>query len=100
MDTSVSWVPLMEYAIENDVSLSTLRRHIKAGKIPYKVEEGRYMLPAGGATPATFSTSETELRARVAELTRALVCAHEEIAELKTLIAYYEERVSGVRLDV
>lgn len=38
------WIPLMDYATQYGVSLSTLRRHIKARKIQYKIENGRYLL--------------------------------------------------------
>lgn len=39
-----SWVSLMEYATRRGVSLSTLRRYIKAGKILYRSEAGRYLV--------------------------------------------------------
>jgi hypothetical protein len=66
----------MEYAIKKGVSLSTLRRHIKAKKVQYKVEHGRYLL-FDESSPA----EKTELEK-----------AREEIAELRMLVALYEER--------
>jgi predicted site-specific integrase-resolvase len=71
----MEWIPLVDYAARKGVSLSTLRRYIKANKIPYRLEEGRYLI----------LSDEADLRT---ELQRA----NEEIAELKTLIALYEER--------
>lgn len=135
------WIPLMEYAITKGISLSTLRRHIKAHKIRFKVENGRYLLPdedptleSAGATPAPVAPSLPPARANApssasvssAPVTRAfpdtslnlhserneallrtvqtlreeLQKAREEIAELKTLIAFYEERLPQPRLDV
>jgi hypothetical protein len=81
-DNQKDWIPLVEYALKKGVSLSTLRRHIKAGKIPFKVDQGRYLL---------FDDSpETSLH-------ESLQRAQEEIAELKTLIALYEEKIPNQR---
>lgn len=103
------WITLMDYAMKKGVSLSTLRRHIKADKIQYRVENGRYLLfveqgdeiltsrPAAAttvapvtamATPAAASQSDDYL---MSQLQGKLKKAQEEIAELKTLIAFYEE---------
>jgi hypothetical protein len=75
------WLSLMDYAMKKNLSLSTLRRYIKAKKIPYKLEGGRYFLWDDLPTP--------QPKAAMTDLQKA----QEEIAELKTLIAYYEERL-------
>jgi hypothetical protein len=87
------WIPLLDYALKNAVSLSTLRRHIKAKKIPYKIENGRYLL-LDQKQPASviMSVSPTDQATLVRELKQKLEQAQEEIAELKTLIALYEEK--------
>ena len=41
------WLPLTEYANKYKVSISTLRRRIKAEDIQYKFEEGKYMISDG-----------------------------------------------------
>lgn len=103
----------MDYAIKKGVSLSTLRRYIKANKIEYRVEKGRYMLPdeaelppslaMGGigaigfihSKPAAPSLREApQPPARTLQLERDLQRAREEIADLKTLIALYEEKMA------
>ena len=100
------WIPLMDYAIKKGVSLSTLRRHIKANKVTYKVENGRYLLWDNDSDELVqqslpqISTEkngliENELRQITIELRKA----QEEIAELKTLIALYEENIPAYRLD-
>lgn len=95
------WIPLIDYAIQYGVSLSTLRRHIKANKIRYKVENGRYLLLAGNDTmpsqhqPPT-SASAMSAMSEMSELRTHLKQAQEEIAELKMLVALYEEqRMNG-----
>lgn len=41
------WLPLMEYSNKYRVSLSTLRRRIKAGEIEYKFADGKYLIKDG-----------------------------------------------------
>jgi hypothetical protein len=94
MAQTAEWIPLMDYAIKNGVSLSTLRRHIKSNKIAYKLENGKYFLPDDEPTLMSNSTSTVE------KLTLDLQKAQEEIVELKTLIAFYEETGLQQNLDV
>ena len=89
------WLPLMEYAIRKGVSLSTLRRHIKSNKVRYRVEGGKYLLfDDDGAEGASNDSPvvESGLHSKVQKLEYDLRKAQEEIAELKTLIALYEEK--------
>jgi hypothetical protein len=95
-----SWIPLMDYAMKNGVSLSTLRRYIKAGKISYKSEHGKYFIFSTTEAPRTAeaewmrpSTDIIPLEPRVAKLEVDLKRAQEEILELKMLVAIYEERL-------
>jgi hypothetical protein len=102
-DTMSGWIPLMDYAIKKGISLSTLRRHIKANKIVYRVENGRYLLqdesvpdirpavPRSQQLQTSDHSQSFEDSAQVRALRQELQRAREEIAELKTLIAFYEE---------
>lgn len=38
------WLPLAEYSMKHKVSISTLRRRIKAEDIKYRLDDGRYMI--------------------------------------------------------
>ncbi len=89
----------MEYAVQTGVSLSTLRRYIKAGKIEYRIEKGRYLI--GHSEPVAKPVEQPSAAAatgassdRISSLERDLKKAREEIGELKTLIALYEEGIS------
>jgi hypothetical protein len=42
-----NWLTLMEYSAKYRVSLSTLRRRIKAGEVEHKFIEGKYLLKNG-----------------------------------------------------
>ena len=88
------WLPLLDYAHRKGLSLSTLRRYIKASKVTYRSENGRYLIwdPMGDLAPAVDADLESlklieKLRRSEADLRKA----REEIAELKTLIAFYED---------
>lgn len=50
-----TWLPLMEYSNKYRVSLSTLRRRIKAGDIEYKFADGKYLLKDGPLSPSSGS---------------------------------------------
>ncbi len=100
---SSEWIPLVEFAARRGISLSTLRRYIKADKIEYRLENGRYLLKddarkgkpsvtrgsAGAMGPGAGATADDE---RARRLETELNRARQEIAELKTLIALYEEK--------
>ena len=88
----------MDYAIKRGVSLSTLRRHIKADKIEYRLENGRYLVVDDGKAYSkkkkpNSSVDTQKLQTRLSQLEIDLMKAQEEIAELKTLIALYEEKI-------
>ncbi len=100
--TKGQWVPLVEYAVRRNVSLSTLRRHIKASKVEHKKVAGKYLIwdesesstnAGASAVPSVgavrFAVASSEVEVLKSELHRA----HREITELKTLIALYEERM-------
>ena len=95
-----TWIPLMDYAMKNGVSLSTLRRYIKAGKIEHKSENGKYLILSKDGVPDWSAASDIEsiafdpsLENRVSDLEVNLQKAQEGISELKMLVAIYEERL-------
>ncbi len=53
---SGTWLPLIEYSVKSGISLSTIRRKIKSNSIPYRLENGRYLIlfdENGGKTSGT-----------------------------------------------
>jgi len=70
--------------MRNGVSLSTLGRYIKSGKVQFKSENGKYLILSKESASSDWLVSNLE-----AELKKA----QEEISELKMLVAVYEERL-------
>lgn len=73
------WVPLLQYAVNKGMSMSTLRRRIKANQIPYQLREGRYYLLDDGEFP-------------LEDPQKVISDLKEEIADLKTLVKVLESR--------
>lgn len=98
---SGQWLSLVEYSARKGVSLSTLRRHIKANKIEYRLVQGKYLVldqsSPGGEESFSVSSDNSEeahsLKVKLESLETDLKQAQEEIAELKMLIALYEEKL-------
>ncbi len=99
MNTQITWIPLLDYALKKGISLSTLRRYIKAKKVQYRLENGRYLLLDDEGGMKNVATQATPARDETNHLRTDLQRAKEEIAELKTLIAFYEEKISHSRID-
>lgn len=93
-DAEGNWISLMDYAQVNNVSLSTLRRRIKGKRVQFKIKKGRYLLwHDGEVTRKTTSGPSNALESKLKGVEKDLQKAQEEIAELKTLIALYEEQL-------
>ncbi len=97
------WIPLVEFSVQKGISLSTLRRYIKSNKIPWKLLDGRYLVMDDGTLSASkgdlklgASNRPEDFDSRLKNLEQSLNAANEEIAELKTLVAFYEEKWSQI----
>ena len=84
----------MDYAIQKGVSLSTLRRQIKADKVEYRLEKGRYFIRnRAQAAPPAQKEDNAGFRDRIRQLEFQLIQAQDEISELKMLISLYENKI-------
>jgi hypothetical protein len=99
---SENWIPLVEFSVQKGISLSTLRRYIKSNRIPWKLVEGRYLVMDDGTFKPDRITEgksahSSDIEARLKNIEHELTAANEEIAELKTLVAFYEEKWSQLK---
>lgn len=72
-ESFAQWLPLTEYAVKTGISLSTIRRKIKANAIQYRLEKGRYLILYGNA-PAPLQAHTPPVH-RVTEPQRPLPMA-------------------------
>lgn len=122
------WLSLSEYSSEYDVSVSTLRRRIKAKKIKHKLINGKYYLPkqtptptsiASTPVPATQATKSNDggnentfqtAKSLLDELKKAymqslqgkedqIIQLKQQISDLKTLVMYLERENSRLAPD-
>jgi hypothetical protein len=54
------WLPLAEYSMKHKVSISTLRRRIKAEDIQYRLDDGKYFIFDTDPTATTTTTTFVE----------------------------------------
>lgn len=55
------WLPLAEYSMKHKVSISTLRRRIKAEDIQYRLDDGKYFIFDVDPTATTTTTVENRI---------------------------------------
>lgn len=86
MTTTSSWLPLAEYSIKHHVSISTLRRRIKAEDIAYRFDDGKYFLLDETTTkPARTETHRPSLSRDQESSVQAAPVAAQEIQTLADL---------------
>lgn len=87
------WLSILDYAALKKISISTIRRSIKAERIKYKEENGKYFIWTKGAGSENLegnkgmpATVEIEL------LKKQNKKLFEEIDDLKMLLTVYEKQ--------
>lgn len=101
------WLSITDYSEYRNISISTIRRYIKANRVKYKKEHGKYFIYVSDENyqirqqkreKDEFSTKMeiVELRTRIREL-------EEENNDLRMLVSIYESRTDttqSVRIDL
>ena len=105
---SAKWVSIQEYSLNNSISISTIRRRIKAGRIKFKLVNGRYEIfdasvaaISGGASHSFSCPALKDMEVienRIEELEKDNQRLKEENSELKMLLRVLEEK-SGIRVS-
>ena len=66
MSTGDSWLPLAEYSMKHQVSISTLRRRIKSDNVKYCFDDGKYLILDEGLKQ--MATAEEHRPSQVSEV--------------------------------
>lgn len=86
------WLSISDYSRYKNVSISTIRRHIKNNILKYKEENGKYFIYVASTEKLRIREEEETLKLKLEiELLRnQLRQANEENAALKMLVELYE----------
>jgi predicted site-specific integrase-resolvase len=92
------WLSIVEYSNFKKLSISTIRRYIKAGRLKYKAENGKYFILCQNANTVVSNNGANDqmlvdLQNEVNSLKEKLVAVAEENQELKMLVQLYEKQL-------
>jgi hypothetical protein len=96
MDNGI-WLTINEYANYRSISVSTIRRYIKAGRIKYKFEDGKYLIFVSHEQyelrkNQTKQDNEViDYKVKIDEMDYMIKKLKEENTELKMLVNLYEK---------
>jgi hypothetical protein len=87
------WLSITDYSRYKNVSISTIRRHIKNNILKYKEENGKYFIYTPSVEKVKFREEEEVLRIKLeTELLKSqLRQLREENNELRMLVEIYEK---------
>ncbi|MFZ8934179.1 MAG: hypothetical protein ACO20H_01200 [Bacteriovoracaceae bacterium] len=90
------WVSIIEYATVRNISISTVRRYIKANRIKNRLDRGKYLiyLPRDSVS-FIKKNNQQDLMAENEQLKEQLRLMREENNDLKMLVDLYEKNMRG-----
>ena len=101
------YLSLTDYASKYKISISTLRRKIKANQLPYKLENGRYLLmdenpsvSQGQHRPSQSVMNPETMRGAleiIAQKNFEITRLKSEIADLETLVQVLEGELDRIK---
>jgi len=92
-NTEGTWLSILDYSHFKKVSISTIRRHIKANLVRWKEHEGKYFIWTASAASDIETRREGEQLALKLELERLRLenrMLQDELSEARMLIRLYE----------
>lgn len=95
-----SWLSIIDYADYRGKSISTIRRYIKANRVKYKEEKGKYFIWAHSYRPSENDKELYALKIEIEQLKKLNTALIEENAEYKMLINIYEKNKSFTPPDI
>ncbi|MAX66433.1 MAG: hypothetical protein QF441_15050 [Bacteriovoracaceae bacterium] len=87
------WLSILEYASYKKKSISTVRRYIKANRVKYKEDTGKYYIWVKNYVPSHTKQEKEKLNLKfeLERLKKENIEIKEELAEAKMLISLYEK---------
>ena len=91
------WLAITDYSDYRNISVSTIRRYIKAGQLKYRKEKGRYLV---FVSEENYQKKQSEkgqealnLKLEIERLKNRIKQLEEENEDLKMLVKLYERKV-------
>lgn len=88
------WLSVLEYASFKNKSISTVRRYIKANRVKFKEENGKYFI-----WTKNFSENKTEIeknslemKFEIERLKKENIYLKDQVSEMQMLINIYESK--------
>lgn len=96
------WLSINDYSRYKNVSISTIRRHIKNNILKYREENGKYFIYVASGARLKLREEEELLRSRLEnELLKTKIRElSEENNELKMLVELYEKSSSNTPVEI
>ncbi|MBL7665393.1 MAG: hypothetical protein JNM93_09680 [Bacteriovoracaceae bacterium] len=95
------WLSVVEYSNFKKISVSSIRRYIKANRVKHKLENGKYYILCSNFVDETQIINEdleiiNDLEAENKKLRKQIQTLKEETHEMRMLIEIYEKQI-GMR---
>jgi hypothetical protein len=87
-----NWLTILDYASSHNLSISSVRRYIKAGKVDWREENGRYLIRSDRQISHADEAGLLKLKLEIEALKMRLRELQAENDDLRTLQKIYEER--------
>ncbi|MCP4913743.1 MAG: hypothetical protein GY909_11565 [Oligoflexia bacterium] len=91
-----TWMSILEYAAYRKISISTIRRYIKAGQIKNRKREGKYEIFVSDlnlrAKELKNEKEHLALKLEIKNLEEKIRLLTEENEDLRMLVSIYEKR--------
>ncbi len=94
------WLSILEYAGYKNKSISTVRRYVKADRVKYKEESGKYYIWVKNYIPKRSQEEllHVESKFELERLKKENQELKEELAEARMLLSLYENGKMGANL--
>ena len=91
------WLSINDYSRYKNVSISTIRRHIKTNILKHKEENGKYFIYVTSVERVKLREDEELLKVKLENqlLKTQLRDLREELDEMKMLVEVYERKEDG-----
>mgnify|MGYP002623393777 CR=1 FL=1 len=92
------WLTIVEYSTFKKISVSTIRRYIKANRVQYRLDDGKYLIYCPNYVDDSAIINEdlqliSELEAELRALKKENQTLKAETHDMRMLIELYEEQL-------